>query len=170
MQGKIESGQWGWLLSGVERRPLWFLIWSLADVATALPLGLGFGMSVRGRSPGYALAAAYGFFVGAFIEVAQFFTASGISQGWSVLTRMAGVCLGLFLYRGAARLSAASVASVLRRLTLPFMAVGAVGVVSVASGKFSDATGNFNSDGAEANNTVTLSVNTVTSTFTDAPG
>lgn len=129
LQGKIDSGQWGWLLSGVERRPLWFLIWSLADVATALPLGLGFGMSVQGRSPGYARAAAYGFFVGAFIEVAQFFTASGISQGWSVLTRMAGVCLGLFLYRGAARLSAASVASVLRRLTLPFMAAYLMGLL-----------------------------------------
>ncbi|NDD14295.1 MAG: hypothetical protein EB072_17050, partial [Betaproteobacteria bacterium] len=34
------------------------------------------------------------------------------------------------------------------------------GVVSVASGKFSDAAGNFNADGAEANNTVTMSVDT----------
>jgi len=36
------------------------------------------------------------------------------------------------------------------------------GVVSVASGKFSDAAGNLNVDGADANNTVTISVNTVT--------
>jgi VCBS repeat-containing protein len=35
------------------------------------------------------------------------------------------------------------------------------GVVTVASGKFSDAAGNFNLDGADANNTVTLSVNTL---------
>ena len=34
------------------------------------------------------------------------------------------------------------------------------GVVSVASDKFSDAAGNFNDDGAEANNTVTMTVNT----------
>jgi Ca2+-binding RTX toxin-like protein len=33
------------------------------------------------------------------------------------------------------------------------------GVVSVASNKFSDAAGNFNVDGAEANNTVTIAVN-----------
>ena len=36
------------------------------------------------------------------------------------------------------------------------------GVISVASGKFSDAAGNFNTDGAETNNTVTVSVNTST--------
>ena len=35
------------------------------------------------------------------------------------------------------------------------------GVVSVASNKFSDAAGNFNVDGADADNTVTLTVNTV---------
>jgi len=37
----------------------------------------------------------------------------------------------------------------------------AQGIVSVASNKFSDAAGNFNVDGADANNTVTLTVNTV---------
>ena len=35
------------------------------------------------------------------------------------------------------------------------------GVVSVASGTFSNAAGNFNADGADANNTVTMTVNTV---------
>lgn len=35
------------------------------------------------------------------------------------------------------------------------------GIVSVASGKFTDAAGNFNLDGGEANNTVTISVNTI---------
>jgi hypothetical protein len=34
------------------------------------------------------------------------------------------------------------------------------GVISVASGKFSDAAGNLNADGADANNTVTITVNT----------
>ena len=42
------------------------------------------------------------------------------------------------------------------------------GVISVASSKFSDASGNFNTDGAEANNKVTLSTNTTTSTATGA--
>jgi Ca2+-binding RTX toxin-like protein len=37
----------------------------------------------------------------------------------------------------------------------------AQGIVSVASGKFSDAAGNFNVDGSEANNTITITVNTV---------
>ncbi|NBT79487.1 MAG: hypothetical protein EBT04_13770, partial [Betaproteobacteria bacterium] len=35
------------------------------------------------------------------------------------------------------------------------------GVVSVASNKFSDAAGNFNVDGADSNNTVTMTVNTI---------
>lgn len=35
------------------------------------------------------------------------------------------------------------------------------GVISVASGKFSDAAGNMNADGADTNNTVTITVNTI---------
>lgn len=35
------------------------------------------------------------------------------------------------------------------------------GVVSIASGKFTDAAGNANADGSDANNTVTMTVNTV---------
>jgi len=38
------------------------------------------------------------------------------------------------------------------------------GIVHVASNKFSDAAGNFNADGAEPNNTVTMSVNTIPDT------
>jgi len=38
------------------------------------------------------------------------------------------------------------------------------GVVHVASNKFSDAAGNFNADGADPNNTVTMSVNTIPDT------
>ncbi|MEY4089765.1 MAG: hypothetical protein RJB55_2036, partial [Verrucomicrobiota bacterium] len=39
------------------------------------------------------------------------------------------------------------------------------GVISVASTRFSDAAGNFNADGADANNTVTVTVNTVRPTI-----
>ncbi|MES2759278.1 MAG: Ig-like domain-containing protein, partial [Pseudomonadota bacterium] len=42
------------------------------------------------------------------------------------------------------------------------------GVVSVASGRFADAAGNANADGADSNNTVTMTVNTVV-TDTTAP-
>jgi hypothetical protein len=35
------------------------------------------------------------------------------------------------------------------------------GIISVSSGKFSDAAGNFNTDGADANNSVTITVNTI---------
>ena len=42
------------------------------------------------------------------------------------------------------------------------------GIVSVSSNKFSDAVGNFNIDGAEANNTATIAVNTVVAAPTTA--
>ena len=41
------------------------------------------------------------------------------------------------------------------------------GVISVASGKFTDAAGNPNNDGSDVNNTVTLTVDTVTQVNTD---
>jgi len=41
------------------------------------------------------------------------------------------------------------------------------GVISVASGTFTDAAGNANADGSDANNTVTLTVNTVASSGND---
>lgn len=44
----------------------------------------------------------------------------------------------------------------------------ASGVISVASGVFTDAAGNANSDGADANNTVTMTVNTKASFIPDA--
>ena len=40
------------------------------------------------------------------------------------------------------------------------------GIIGVASGKFSDAAGNFNADGADANNTVSIAVDTVLPTIT----
>jgi len=49
----------------------------------------------------------------------------------------------------------------------PALGSTANGVVSVPSGAFSDATGTFNADGADANNTVTLEVNTVTPIVTE---
>ena len=44
------------------------------------------------------------------------------------------------------------------------------GVISVASTKFSDAAGNSNADGSEANNTLTLSVDTVRPTIAITSG
>jgi hypothetical protein len=43
------------------------------------------------------------------------------------------------------------------------------GLVSVASSKFSDAVGNLNADGSDANNTVALTINTVPAVASDVP-
>lgn len=46
-------------------------------------------------------------------------------------------------------------------LFTPYANSTATGVVSVASGKFSDGAGNINNDGADTNNVVTMNVNTI---------
>lgn len=54
----------------------------------------------------------------------------------------------------------ASSATVYTAMFTPAANSTANGVIAVASNRFSDAAGNFNADGADANNTATLSVNT----------
>ncbi|MGE5027575.1 MAG: VanZ family protein, partial [Betaproteobacteria bacterium] len=70
-----------------------------AEVAAAAPLGVLMGMTGRGGGrPAYFRAWSYGLVLGLVIEVGQFFLASGNSQGISVLTRGAGMALGLALF------------------------------------------------------------------------
>lgn len=73
-------------------------------IETASPAPLGFLMALlagrRGdRPPGVLAGAATGALIGAAIELCQIFIVSGVAQGVSVLTRAAGVALGLLLGR-----------------------------------------------------------------------
>ncbi len=72
----------------------------LAEIVAVVPLGVLLGMSLGRRAPNaYAIAAFTGVALGLAIEAAQLFIASGVSQGISLLTRAAGVAMGVALYR-----------------------------------------------------------------------
>ena len=73
-----------------------------AEVVAVVPLGILLGMALgRTASGAYAIAAGGGLALGLVIEAGQFFIASGISQGVSLLTRAAGLALGVALHRRA---------------------------------------------------------------------
>lgn len=70
-----------------------------AEVAAAAPLGVLMGITGQGGGrPAYFRAWSYGLLLGLAIETGQFFLASGNSQGISVITRAAGMALGLALF------------------------------------------------------------------------
>lgn len=73
-----------------------------AEMAAVAPLGLLMGILLTRdfRRP-YSVAFVTGLVLGAAIEVAQFFLASGISQGISVATRGFGLMLGIAAHRHA---------------------------------------------------------------------
>ncbi len=76
-------------------------------------------------SPHYGSAIAFGLALGLVLEIAQFFIASGTSQGLSVLTRLVGVVAGLALSRYALGWTMEDAARWVRRfgtvLLLPYL-------------------------------------------------
>ena len=73
----------------------------VVEVLVILPLGIFLGMVLgRDARPRLWQAFGWGVLIGAAIEGLQTFLASGTGQGLSVLTRGAGMALGLAMYRG----------------------------------------------------------------------
>ena len=97
---KIASGTWGWLFAAdsFSGGMLMLVVKLAAEVLAALPFGLLFGRRSSGRH-GLSRAFLLGAALGLFIETAQWFLFSGISQGVSVLTRAVGVSAGAMLWR-----------------------------------------------------------------------
>lgn len=96
-----------------------------AEVLVSIPLGfLLVLIKPRVKAAG---AAGFGVALGITIETLQFFLASGISQGASVLTRAAGVMLGQMLAPGTGKLQFKIAQSYLRWFTalgvLPYLAL-----------------------------------------------
>ena len=124
---KVNSDLWGWLVAGAgAQKPVTVLIKGIAEAALTVPFGVLLARLAGARQPGYALAAFIGLLLGGCVEVAQFFVGSGVSQGLSVLTRIAGVCAGLALVRYAtrhARLMSSVDAARLARRVGPYLAV-----------------------------------------------
>ena len=71
----------------------------IAEIIAVVPFGILIGIRSGGRqSHIFSTALLYGGTFGIIIEVSQFFIASGVSQGASVLTRILGLGLGLWLF------------------------------------------------------------------------
>ncbi|MBE0475108.1 VanZ family protein, partial [Rhodoferax sp.] len=131
VQAKFDSDSWGWWLAGNSPRPMLLGLQMLAEAALTLPFGFLLARLSAHRVPGYAKAVLLGAALGILIETAQFFIASGISQGMSVLTRALGLGAGLALARYSARWTADNISTGLRRYTLPLVAAYVLAMLEI---------------------------------------
>ncbi len=121
---KLHGDNWGWLLASGDGKGVVLRALKLfSETFLTLPFGLFLGSRSATRSPPYTRAIVVGALLGGSLEVAQFFTASGVSEGLSVLTRIAGVSLGLALWRYRSGWSPERLALLLRRFSLPLGAI-----------------------------------------------
>ena len=95
VQGKWAGAMWGWVLAPNARGALFALLQWLVETGLMLPMGVL--LAHRAAPVSLRRAAAVGAVLGLLIELGQFFLASGVSQGASVLSRLLGVMLGVRL-------------------------------------------------------------------------
>lgn len=133
LTGKLHGAMWGWwqaassqvagALAGLAR-------WG-AELVITVPMGFWWARTRRSaRSRPWAVwlfqAFAAGALVGLVVEMAQFFIASGVSQGASVLSRAMGWALGAVLWQRFGHWGPAEWRAALRRhtpwLALPYVA------------------------------------------------
>ena len=106
IEQKLATDLWGWWTAGQDRRPLIVVLQLGIEAALTAPLGLLLGQRAAGRvGPSYGRSALAGLVVGLGVEGAQLLIASGVTQGVSVLTRVAGMVAGLALWRRRGRWS-----------------------------------------------------------------
>jgi glycopeptide antibiotics resistance protein len=115
---KFESSSWSFGLVVQERGVALSLLQLVVEIALVMPIGVL--LARRWRSTP-AQAAAVGLLLGAAIEIGQFFIASGISQGASVLTRAGGLALGAWLAPALAAGGLAGLRAWLRRWSWPLL-------------------------------------------------
>lgn len=119
LEQKIQGDNWGWLFAGDPHGKILIGFKLLSELILTLPFGLFLGYRSVGQSATFKQAAWLGLFLGGFIEIAQFFTATGVSQGLSVMTRIAGFCAGLLLWLHRDSWSPDRLMALLRRYQLP---------------------------------------------------
>jgi glycopeptide antibiotics resistance protein len=99
LAAKLANGRASWLWAACGGGFI-CLVKLIAEVVAVMPIGALLGMLFRQDRRWTLRTALYaGLGLGLIIELCQFFLASGVSQGMSVLTRGVGVVLGLILYR-----------------------------------------------------------------------
>ena len=117
---KLASPSWSTFLVLQDRGLAPGLLQLGVEIALVLPIGMGLAWHLR--TPPLK-AALYGLLLGGAIEIGQFFIASGISQGASVLSRGAGLALGAALAPALAAGGLAGTRAGLRRWSLPILCV-----------------------------------------------
>lgn len=113
LAGKLQSPNWGWLwAAGSEPGTGAAALAKLAAEALAtVPLGML--LASWRRTPGHAFT--IGLALGIAIEFAQFFLVSGVSQGFSVLTRALGSTVGAVAWQRRKRFDSLRLAAGIRR-------------------------------------------------------
>ena len=109
---KLDSGRWGWVWAAGSGRGTGTAAAAkiAAEALAAAPLGLllaGWGKSTR-------QAWRFGLALGIGIEFAQFFLVSGVSQGFSVLTRALGITAGALAWHRRHRFDPLRLAAAIR--------------------------------------------------------
>ena len=119
LEQKIRGDNWGWLLAGDPHGKILIVLKALSEIILTLPFGLYLGYRSGPQPATLKRAFLVGSLLGGFIEIAQFFTASGVSQGLSLATRIAGVCGGLALWTHRENWSLERLAALAQRYTVP---------------------------------------------------
>lgn len=117
---KAQGANSGWLLAEARlSSPFLTVLKFLIEILLTIPMGLYLGRRSGNQPISVKQAILFGFFFGSLIEIAQFFIASGISEGLSVITRITGVCLGLLLWRQRREWSPDRLARAIRHRAIP---------------------------------------------------
>ncbi len=121
IQEKIHSSHWAWWLASDDDHPgrLWMLTELFIETLSTIPFGIVVARRAKAPADVRPTAAIAGACLGLFIEIAQFFIASGISQGLSIITRAIGCWLGAWLWQRRTAYPQERIAAQIRRLTLP---------------------------------------------------
>ena len=119
LEQKILDGSWGLLLADDAQGKALVALKLIAEIILTLPFGLFLGYRASGPRASIKQAAWWGLGLGCFIEIAQFFTASGVSQGLSVVTRILGVCGGMVLWSHRTSWSPERVGVLVNRYAIP---------------------------------------------------
>jgi VanZ family protein len=116
---KVRGDNWGWFIAGDLQEKNLIVLKLLSEIMLTLPFGLFIGYRSVRQPARFGHAIILGALLGGCIEIGQFFTASGVSQGLSVLTRIAGVCVGLALWHRRANWSPERLAALAQRCAFP---------------------------------------------------
>lgn len=123
LEQKLEGDNWDWLLAGDAQGKILIALKLISEIVLTLPFGLFLGYRAARQSTSLKQAVWSGILLGCFIEIAQLFIVTGISQGLSVLTRVAGVCCGVLLWNRRANWSPERVMALAQRYGLPLVAI-----------------------------------------------